>query len=257
MVVAASVLAAGVAWGGDSLPERSSQAIPQVTDTAVPIQFPTQTATPQATPSPTRTGTPQGRSGAMAEAISPDTPSNVRSGPDIGAQLVGTISVGTQYPILGRRFEWYLIEYPDGPGGRAWVHQTVVNVIGDANSIQELETDQITTPVPTATEGVVGLDQTLIAVTQTPGAAETLVIESGIELTATSTVDPNAPTATRDPSVPLPTFTYPAMTVTPVIIPDAAPTVSTETTGVPPIVPILALGALGLMGLLVALLKRL
>ena len=57
---------------------------------------------------------------------------------------------------------------------------------------------------------------------------------------------------------PLPTFTFPPYTVTPVIIPRVAPsTVQTDSGSLPPILPILALGALGLLGLLVSLLRRL
>jgi uncharacterized protein YraI/beta-lactamase class A len=70
-------------------------------------------------------------SSVTAEAIGT---ANVRTGPGIEFDLVGTIASGTQYPIVGRssRFPWLLIELPNSLG---WVFTDLVTVRGDLNTV--------------------------------------------------------------------------------------------------------------------------
>jgi hypothetical protein len=216
--------------------------------TAVPLQFPTPTATAgPPTETPTRTPTALGR--AVVEAISADT--NVRGGPDINENRVGQIQPGTLYPVLGKRFNWYQIEYTNSPTGTAWVYFEVVTLTGDPALIPELSLEDI----PTVDPAFLAQQQTAEAVANTPGGAATLTAQVLITPTGIFTVVPGeGPTLV--PGAPLPTFTYPPYTPTPVAFPRTNPA-PVQSGGIPPLVPILALGALGLMGLLVALLRRL
>jgi len=235
----------GTAWAHAD-PARADRRAQEATP--VPLVFPTATPSPAASGTPTRTPT-QGASGAFVEAITEGT--NVRAGPDINEARLGQIGPGTQYPVLGRRFNWFLIAYPNAPGGQAWVYSEVVTLSGDAATIVEMELGDIPTadPLLSAAEG------TAEAITQTPGIAFTLTAQSFITPTGVFTAAPGAG-PTLAPGQPLPTYTFPPYTPTPVPIPRANPAPAAES-GLPPIVPILALGALGLMGLLVALLRRL
>jgi hypothetical protein len=249
IVLAPLIAGAPLAWAS-AIPPRAAP-VAQVTETPVPLQFPTSTGTPPPpSASPTRTPTSLGR--PAVEAISAETGTNVRAEPDINASIIGKIYPGTQYGIIGQRFEWYLIEFPDSPSGTGWVNQTVVNVSGDVTTIQELALEDI----PTIDPAFLVAQQTAAVITQTPGAQATLTAQSQVTPTGVFTPNPSA-VATLVPGAPLPTFTYPPFTYTPVIIPEAAPAVATSSSGIPPVVPILALAALGVMGLLIALLRRL
>jgi len=99
MVAAGLMLAAGVMiTRAHGAPAREGNDLELQQPTAVPLQFPTPTATAgPPTETPTRTPTALGR--AVVEAISVDT--NVRAGPDINENRVGQIQPGTQYPVLG------------------------------------------------------------------------------------------------------------------------------------------------------------
>jgi hypothetical protein len=241
VILVALVVAVGMSMA------RARGASGQEQPTAVPLQFPTPTATTgPPTETPTRTPTAMGR--AVVEAISPDT--NVRAGPDINENRVGQIQPGTQYPVLGRRFNWYEIEYATSPTGIAWVYADVVTLTGDPASIPELELKDI----PTVDPAFLAQQQTAEAIANTPGAAATLTAQVLITPTGVFTAAPEE--RTLAPGEHLPTFTYPAYTPTPVAFPRTNPP-PTGSGGLPPLVPILALGALGLMGLLVALLRRL
>ncbi len=226
----------------------------QSSPTAVPLQFPTPTATAgPPTETPTRTATAQGN--AVVEAISADT--NVRAGPDINENRIGQIQPGEQYPVLGRRFEWYQIEFISSPTGTGWVYSQVVTLTGDPALIPEIGLDDI----PTVDPAFLSNQQTVDAVANTPGAYATLTAAAALTPQGVFTADPSAeatldPNATFDPNVPLPTFTYPPYTPTPVAFPRTnAPT--EQASGMPPLLPILALGGLGLLGLLVSILRRL
>lgn len=228
-----------------------------VSPTPVQLHFATSTPTPpRETNTPTRTPTLSGQ--VMIEALSEDT--NVRAGPDINEDRLGTINPGEQFPVIAKRFDWYEIEYPDSPNGLGWVYKEVVNLIGDAAAVPELSLEQIPTIDPAfmnAQEATSNAEQTIQAMIETPGAVGTLTVEAMITPTGVFTADANA-TPTLEPGAPLPTYTPPPFTNTPIILPRAAAASTSSSEGeIPPIVPILALGALGLMGLLIAFLRRL
>jgi len=218
----------------------------QGTPTPVQLQFPTATATPEPpTASPTRTPTSAGR--PYIEALQEST--NVRAGPDINENRVGQIFPGTTYPILGKRFQWYWIEFPESPAGTAWVHESVVRIGGDITQIQDIELESI----PTIDPVTLAVQQTAEAIINTPGAVATLTAQA--QITPIGVFTPGAAGPTLAPGQPLPTFTFPPYTVTPIPIPRTNPPPA-NSSGIAPIVPILALAALGLMGLLVSLLRR-
>lgn len=220
----------------------------QLSPTPVQLQFPTATETPgPPSASPTRTPTSAGR--PVAEALADST--NVRAGPDISENRVGLIYPGTTYAILGRRFQWYWIEFPDSPSGTAWVHESVVKVTGETAQIEEVDLES----VPTVDPEFLAAQQTADAVTATPGAVATLTAQAQITPTGIFTPEPGAG-PTLAPGQVLPTFTFPPYTVTPVIVPRTNPTTTADTV-LPPLVFILALGALGMVGLLVSFLRRL
>lgn len=248
--IAALMLVAGasMAWATSSIPQRDSRAQEAGSPTAVQLQFPTATETPgPPSETPTRTPTSQGR--PWIEAIADAT--NVRAGPDIDETNIGKIYPGTTYPILGKRFQWYWIEYPEAPAGNAWVHESVVTVGGDETLITNLE------EIPTTAPELAEAQETANAITLTPGLAATMTAQMLVTPTGIFTPQAGEPIATRAPGEPLPTFTFPPYTPTPLAIPRVNTNTQTTEGGIAPILPIMALGALGLMGLIVATLRRL
>ena len=244
-LVTVGVLGIGVslAWASGSGPraERSAQA---ASPTPVELQFPTSTPTPgPPTATPSRTPTSVGR--PWVEAIGEYA--NVRAEPDINGARVGQIRPGTTYPILGQRYQWYWIEYPEIPAGTAWVHESVVKVGGDVTQIVQLD------ELPTVEPELAAAQATALAISATPGMVATMTAQAQITPTGVFTAQPQSGGALD--GQPLPTFTFPPYTVTPLVIPRQNPPPAES--GLPPIVPIMALGALGLLGLLVATLRRL
>lgn len=220
------------------------------TPTSVQLTFPAPTQPPEAlaSASPTRTATVVANN--FIEARANDT--NVRAGPDINDERVGLIYPGTQYRVIARRFEWYQIEFLESPTGSAWVHNSVVDLTGNAADIPEIDLEQI----PTIDPAFIAAQETARFVRETPGALATLTAAVEITPTGVFTTSPDE-LSTLDPSAIPPTFTEPPYTNTPIVIPHGAPAPVEGSGGLPPIVPILALAALGLMGLLVGLLRRL
>lgn len=242
------VVSGSIAWAAS--PGYDAQDAAAAQGTPVPLQFPTPTPT-AGPPTETATRTPTSAGRPVVEAISNDT--NVRAGPDINETPLGKIYPGMQYPVIGQRFDWYRIEFPDSPTGTAWVYSGVVNLTGDPSLIPQLELEDI----PTIDPVIASAQETLAAITGTPGAIATLTAQVQITPTGVFTAAPGQAEPALIPGAPLPTFTFPPFTNTPVIIPRAAPSTAQDSSGMPPIVPILALGALGLLGLLVSLLRRL
>lgn len=246
LAILIAMAGASLAWAQTAATQPESRARQAVSPTSVQLQFPTATATPgPPTETPTRTATSQGR--PWVEALADST--NVRAGPDINEARVGQIFPGTQYTVLGKRFQWYWIEYPDTPSGRAWIHESVVELGGDLTQIQNLEEIPTTAPELEAAQG------TALAITETPGLAATLTAEMLVTPQGIFTPQGGQAAATLAPGQSLPTFTFPPFTPTPVAIPRQNPPPETGG-GLAPILPILTLGALGLMGLLVAILRR-
>ncbi len=237
---------------GGVLLVRQGEVVPRVVRAAqlaspTPVQLPFPTATPTPGPptaTPSRTPTSIGR--PWVEAIGEYA--NVRAEPDINGARVGQIRPGTTYPILGQRYQWYWIEYPEIPAGTAWVHESVVKVGGDVTQIVQLE------ELPTVEPALAAAQATELAISATPGMVATMTAQAQITPTGVFTAQP-AGAGAVSAGQPLPTFTFPPYTVTPLVIPRQNPPPAES--GLPPIVPIMALGALGLLGVLVAALRRL
>ena len=188
----------------------------------------------------------------MLEALSDDT--NVRGDADISAAVVGKMYPGFKYPIIGKLFKWYYIEFPDSPSGTGWVYEDVVTVTGDPALITAYDPSTR----PDVDPAILANQQTADAITLTPGLAFTITAQSQITPTgilATSAGEGQGDVPGSDGR--LPTFTFPPYTLTPVPVPQTPPVAATQAGGIPPLLPILGLGALGLMGLLIALLRRL
>lgn len=250
LAVVALLIGAGAGLGCRAAPRSEAGPAAQLTPTPIELQFPTATAT-LGPPTETATRTPTSEGRPLAEAITEDT--NVRSGPDINANRVALIYPGTGYPVLGKRFQWYMIEFPDSPNGIAWVHESVVTITGDPALIEDLELEA----VPTVDPATAAFLETAAVITLTPGAIATQTAQGLITPTGVFTAGPGAP-ATLAPGQQPPTFTFPAQTPTPLVIPRTSPAAAAnDDGGLPPIIPILALGSLGLLGLLVAIMRRL
>jgi len=241
--------------------------------TPIPVQPPTGTPTPlPPTEPPTRTPTSEGP--ASIEALNEGT--NVRAQPDITSDIVVKISPGTNYPILGRFFEWYQLSIPEAGGGTGWIHQSVIRVLGDENLIPDLNAAEIPTQDPIIEQR----QQTSEAITATPGAVLTLTVLAQVTPTSDAPIPGNAgdvqsqiqsfggtlpptpigggavnPNTVGDPNV-LPTFTFPAETATPINLGELSVSNAEQAEGLPPIAPIMGLVALGGLGLFLTLLRR-
>lgn len=236
----------------------------QVTSTPQSVVLPTSTAT-DLPPTPTETRTPTPPGAVLIEAKGNDT--NVRAGPDITDDRLGVIQPGTQYIVRGRRFEWYQIEYPDTPSRIGWVHQSVVNVIGDVSLILEIDPALL----PTIDLTRASQQETLLAATSTPGGFLTLtaavqITPEGIFTEEATPGRQNRPTLA--PGERLPTFTFPPFSPTPLNVQaiQGVNITTQEDEGLSsilpgstfaPIIPIAGMAALGLMGLFVSLFRRL
>jgi uncharacterized protein YraI len=122
---------------------------------------------------------------ATAEALGQ---ANLRSTTDVNAPLVGQITSGTAYPIIGRSelYPWYLLGDDDSGQPIGWVYAELVSVRGDVNlvpfSTTVVDENAAATPAPsvspaanstaaqaTAEPGLVG-----VAVPLEPSATPTL-----------------------------------------------------------------------------------
>lgn len=221
--------------------------------TPAPVELPSNTPTAtELPPTPTRTPTSQGR--AFVEAKFPDA--NVRSGPGTDFDRLGVIQPGEQYFVIGRRFSWLQIEYPNSPTRTAWVFQDVVNINGDVNLIPDLNQADI----PTIDPFLAAEAETLIAATQTPGGLLTLTAQADVSAPqGIFTATPEA-TTTLAPGERLPTFTFPPFTNTPIPV-DQFQAQTSVTVGeeepFAPAIPVLGLIGVGIFGLLVGIFRRL
>lgn len=142
---------------------------------------------------------------------------NVRAGPGVDYERIGTLLAGQQVPALGRSAggDWVQISYPEGPQGLGWVYTYLVEVNGELPVVIPPATP---TPFTTPT-----IDPTLAA---------QFIIE---------------PSATA-----LPTFTPPPPLVIPTLQAPDAPQTQAST---PLVYIMLVLGALGLFSLLVSFIR--
>ncbi|NDJ60522.1 MAG: SH3 domain-containing protein [Chloroflexi bacterium] len=242
---------------------RTVNAAPPQQATVTPVRLSLPTPAPQqefqqlGEPTATRTPTPQQQ--AQLEALNF---ANVRAQPAPNASILGQIESGQRYTVIGRYVRWLQFQYPDSPNGRGWVYDEIVNIIGDENTIVNIDLGAEEAIDP----GVLNATETQRAATQTPGGLLTL-----------TAVALDSPDAQRDlrgdaasaltAAVALPTFTYPpgivgiaptaaaggAADASPQQIAAAAPV---EETGLPPVLPIIGLGGLGILGLALSLLRR-
>ena len=178
---------------------------------------------------------------------------NVRAAPDLGSEVLGTISFGTLYPALRRYFQWYELRYEPSPNGRAWVYGELVEVTGDLDNIQVVDNFADISVIPAD-------DNSLEA--EDGGAAA----ESGDDsrVLVISTEDGAAGRSeTGRMASPLPTFTRPPDL--PSIIPTSGidqPTQNEIRRGsdrrseFPPLFPIVILAGFGLVGLLINLIRQ-
>ncbi len=206
----------------------------------LPTATPTQVGGPTATPSRTPTVSP-----VMAQAVG--TPTNLRAGPGLNFDIVGSLSAGDTVPIVGRSvmLPWYVVAWADGPNGQAWVFAQLVQVIGDITTVPIVEPPAVPTTDPTQA----ALNATATVVLQTPGAVETATAQAFFLPTGVYTVTPGGGLN----GTPLATFTPPQ----PFDQPDSLPTPTPSGSGGPaPAVIIIALGAMGLLMLGVGLLRR-
>jgi uncharacterized protein YgiM (DUF1202 family) len=72
--------------------------------------------------------------GVTAEAVGQ---ANLRSTTDVNADLLGQITSGTHYPVLGRSqfYPWYLLGDPNTQAPIGWVYADLVTVTGNINGL--------------------------------------------------------------------------------------------------------------------------
>jgi uncharacterized protein YraI len=245
VALAATLVSLGLITGAAGA--SSSVQVATLTPTSGQIVLPTATPTliggPTATPSRTPTLVP-----VLAEAIGE---ANLRSGPGLDFDLVGTLSAGNPVPVVGRsvRFPWLLVLWQDAPDGRAWVFEQLVQITGDITTVPI-----VTEPAPpTIDPTLAAIQATATVVLQTPGAIETATAAALIMPTGVYMQTPDAQGGIVVGM--LPTFTPPPPYVQPQELPQPQGT-SGQRGGIPPAVLIIALGAMGLLTLFVGVLKR-
>jgi beta-lactamase class A len=93
-----------------------------------------------------------GQGGVEAEAIGQ---ANLRARPDVNAPLVGEITAGTRYPVIGRSefFPWLLLGNPQDNRPIGWVFQDLVTVFGTLSTVPYSTVDVSDPFIPTSTPG--------------------------------------------------------------------------------------------------------
>lgn|GEM_PF-650317 len=241
------VLCAGVgaALAADPVPGLGQQA-PTPT-TGGQITLPTATATivggPTATPTRTPTLVP-----VLAETIG--DPTNLRSGPGLDFDIVGTVTSGTLLPIKGRAvvLPWLLVEWVDGPNGEAWVFDQLILVRGDITTVPVVEPPAAPTVDPTLQV----IQATATVLLQTPGAAQTATAQAFAMPTGVFTLTPEQGLQV---SGVLPTFTPPEPYAQPTALAPSA-NANGARGGLPPAVLIIGLGFMGILTLVLGLIRR-
>lgn len=128
ILIVVSILAAGVA--ATALTSVPSYALQLATETLQP------------------TATFGGPTVFVAEQV------NVRSGPGTFYEQVGVLIAGQTAPAIGRSSasEWIQINYPGGPGGKAWVYSLLVSLReGTVEELPVSEAPATATLAPTTT----------------------------------------------------------------------------------------------------------
>jgi uncharacterized protein YraI len=104
---------------------------------------------PPATPPPAELAASQANPPAAQEAQEePEVPyiriegvTNVRQGPDTSFERIGTLPAGSTVPVTGQTAGggWWLIDFPEGPDALGWVSAEVVDFVGTAADVPEVE----------------------------------------------------------------------------------------------------------------------
>jgi hypothetical protein len=175
-------------------------------------------------------------------------PTNLRSGPGLDFDIVASLDIGTQLPLIGRwlGYDWLLVKWDEAPGGQAWVYAPLVVVIGDITTVPAVEPPQLPTIDPTQAV----LQATATVLLQTPGAAETATAQALFLPTGVYTQTPGIASAPGEFG---PTFTPPAPINQPNVL---GPPSSGNRGSIPPAVIIISLGAMGVLTLIVGLIRR-
>ncbi len=239
----------------------------QVSATPVNVSLPTATpiTTQQFAETPTATRTPTAVGPVQLTPRESAGPVNVRLLPDPESERLGAISPGERFNVTGRYFEWYQIQYDLSPNGRAWIFGQLVEIIGDASTI----TDVDPFAEPTVDSAIVAATQTWEAITQTPGGILTATANARVLPAPTSNNAASANSDTFDSTAEAdaiaPTFTYPpdivaiaptrgeASANTGTTSPETAPA---QSEGIAPLLPIVILGGVGLVGLFISSFRR-
>ena len=251
-IIVGLLLAVGglVSLRGQAVASDAQQPLLQVTATILPpgqLELPTATPSPigGATASPSRTPTfPVVLLEAVGEA-------NVRNGPGLDFDVVGTLTAGNPVQIVGRsiNFPWYVVEWEGAENNVAWVFEELVIVQGDITTIPIYPDPSAPTVDPTQA----AVQATATVLLQTPGAAETA--------TATALFAPTGVFTSTPEGEVLPEGQVPAsdFTAAPQTGPanDVLPPQDLSTSGgIPPAMVILTLGGLGILALVVSILRR-
>jgi uncharacterized protein YgiM (DUF1202 family) len=106
------------------------------TPTPTPLVFITATLPPTQTPRPSPTPEPATATPIVSPAEGQTISQlNVRSEPSAESNLLGSIQIATKVQIVGKdpTSGWWLILYPESPGGRGWVTAQFVQVSDPSN----------------------------------------------------------------------------------------------------------------------------
>jgi len=115
--------------------------------------------------------------GVTAEAIGQ---ANLRARPDVESELVGQITAGTRYSVLGRSefFPWYLLGELNDTRPIGWVFADLVTVQGNPNlvPISTVEVTASLSPLPAVTAAALppAAEATATAIAPTPSPTPTL-----------------------------------------------------------------------------------
>jgi uncharacterized protein YraI len=140
--------------------------------TPPPTDVPNLDATLTPTLAATATLTPTSEV-VTAEAL--DT-ANVRYGPGTDFPRIGSISKGTQYPVLHRHslFPWLEIAFDGVPSGRGWVFRQTVRVYGDLSKVPITSSRDFGYPTLTPTPQMIVTSVPPFTATLPPGTNDLL-----------------------------------------------------------------------------------
>ena len=141
----------------------STQQTPSAVMTAAALTVQAQsTAAPQGTPTGQVSDVGQAATGQPSALAAPATQcspivtaatnANVRGGPGTDYEILGYLPIGGTAPLAGRNDAntWWYIEFPAGPGGHAWIAQSVTSAACLPSAVQVVAAPP---PPPTPTGG--------------------------------------------------------------------------------------------------------